>query len=68
MKRVLVTGAGGSASTSFIRSLRQAPEPIHVVGTDADAYYLMRSEADRSYLVPLARARSRSCARRRPAS
>jgi hypothetical protein len=55
MKRILVTGAGGSASTNFIRSLRDAPEPIYVVGTDADAYYLMRSAADRSYLVPEAR-------------
>jgi hypothetical protein len=54
MKRVLVTGAGGSASANFIRSLHAAPEPIHVVGTDADPFYLMRSPADRNYLVPLA--------------
>jgi hypothetical protein len=55
MKRVLVTGAGGSPATNFVRSLRMAPEPVHLVGTDADRYCLMRAETDVRYLVPPAR-------------
>lgn len=54
MKRVLVTGAGGSAATNFIRSLRQAPEEFYIVGSDASEYYLMRAETDARYLVPSA--------------
>jgi glutathione synthase/RimK-type ligase-like ATP-grasp enzyme len=52
MKRVLVTGAGGSPATNFVRSLRVAPEPLHLVGTDADRYCLMRAETDSRHLVP----------------
>jgi predicted ATP-grasp superfamily ATP-dependent carboligase len=55
MKTVLVTGAGGAPATNFVRSLRSAPEPFRLIGTDADPYHLMRAEADRSYLVPLPR-------------
>jgi hypothetical protein len=54
VKRVLVTGAGGSPATNFVRSLRAAPEPFHLVGTDADRYCLMRAETDARYLVPSA--------------
>jgi carbamoyl-phosphate synthase large subunit len=52
MRRVLVTGAGGSPATNFVRSLRVAPEPVHLVGTDADRYCLMRAETDSRHLVP----------------
>lgn len=54
MKRVLVTGAGGSPAVNFTRSLRKAPEDIYIVGTDFDKYYLMRAEVDKRYLVPAA--------------
>ena len=54
MKRILVTGAGGSPATNFVRSLRGAPEPIRLVGTDADRFCLMRAETDARYLVPSA--------------
>jgi hypothetical protein len=54
LKRILVTGAGGSPSTNFVRSLRLAPEPFDLVGTDADEFLLMRAETDSRYLVPLA--------------
>lgn len=53
MKRILVTGAGGSPATNFIRSIRKIKEPIFIVGADADKFYVARSEADVSYLVPL---------------
>jgi 3-methyl-D-ornithine--L-lysine ligase PylC-like protein len=52
VKRILVTGAGGSPATNFVRSLRAAPEPIRLVGTDADRFCLMRAETDARYLVP----------------
>jgi carbamoyl-phosphate synthase large subunit len=54
MKRVLVTGAGGSPAVNFTRSLRKAPEQFHLVGTDCDKYHLMRAETDQRYLVPAA--------------
>lgn len=54
MKRILVTGAGGSPSANFIRSLRAAREDYHIIGTDADKYYLQRAEVDTRYLAPLA--------------
>jgi len=52
MKRILVTGSGGSPAVNFTRSLREAPENFYLVGTDADKYYLMRAETDARYLVP----------------
>lgn len=54
LKRVLVTGAGGSPATNFVRSLKKAPEEIYLVGTDADKYHLSRAETHQRYLVPLA--------------
>jgi len=52
MKRILITGAGGSPSTNFVRSLRLAPEAFDLVGTDADEFLLMRAETDSRHLVP----------------
>lgn len=52
MKRILVTGAGGSPSVNFTRSLRQSDEEYYIVGTDADKYYLQRAEVDARYLAP----------------
>lgn len=54
MLRVLITGAGGSPSVNFTRSLRQSKQNYHLVGTDADKYYLQRAEVDSRYLAPLA--------------
>ncbi|UCD16153.1 MAG: carboxylate--amine ligase [Candidatus Omnitrophota bacterium] len=52
MKRIIVTGAGGSPSTNFIRSLRLSPEKFFIVGVDCDEYYLQRAETDLKFLVP----------------
>jgi carbamoyl-phosphate synthase large subunit len=52
MKRILITGAGGAPSTNFVRSLRRASEPFHLIGTDSDKYYLQRAEVDERYLMP----------------
>lgn len=52
MKRILVTGAGGSPSTNFIRSLREMKEKVFIVGTDSSEFYVNRSEADITYISP----------------
>jgi len=54
MKRILVTGAGGSPSVNFTRSLRKGKDDYYIVGTDADKYYLQRAEVDARYLAPRA--------------
>lgn len=54
MKRILITGAGGTPSTNFVRSLRESGETFHLIGVDCDKYYLQRAETDERHLVPLA--------------
>lgn len=51
-KKILVTGAGGSAGMNFIQSLRLAPEKIAIIGTDCSKYYAKLSQADKTYVVP----------------
>ena len=55
VKRILVTAAGGSPATNFVRSLRDAPEPFHLVGIDANKFTLQRAETDQKFLVPKAK-------------
>lgn len=54
MKRILVTGAGGPATNSFVRSLRDAEDEYCIIGVDAGKYNVFRSETDCSYLCPRA--------------
>src|SRR5262245_45118573 len=54
MRRILVTGAGGTPATNFVRSLRLSGEGFHLIGTDSDKYCLQRAETDERYLVPRA--------------
>lgn len=52
---ILVTGAGGPATLSFVRSLRLAyPKQYNIIGIDAGKYNCFRSEADKTYLCPRA--------------
>lgn len=53
MKRILVTGAGGSAASNFITSLRLAKEKFYIIGTDVKPYHLELSNVDKKYLLPL---------------
>jgi carbamoyl-phosphate synthase large subunit len=55
MKRILVTGAGGAPALNFIRSLRMADEPFHLIGVDSNRHNLARAETDERHLVPSAR-------------
>jgi hypothetical protein len=53
--RVLVTGAGGPLGANLTRSLRRAPEPLRLIGTDANRWHLPLSLCDATYLIPPAR-------------
>jgi hypothetical protein len=52
MERILVTGAGGSAASNFVASLRMAPEPFYIVGADVKPYHLELADVERRYLLP----------------
>jgi hypothetical protein len=52
MRRILVTGAGGSPAVNFTRSLRLSGEDFYIVGVDSDKYCLQRAETNERYLVP----------------
>lgn len=52
VRRILVTGAGGTPATNFVRSLRESPERFHLIGADCNRYYLQRAETDERHLVP----------------
>lgn len=54
MKRILITGAGGSPAIGFTRSLRAAPEDFYTIGFDTNEYNLQRAQTDERYLVPSA--------------
>ena len=57
MTAILVTGAGGPLGANVARSLRLAPEPLRLVGTDANRWHLPLSLCDATYRIPLARLR-----------
>lgn len=52
MRRILVTGAGGSAAANFVHSLRLADEPYFIAGADASPYHLELADVDVRYLLP----------------
>ena len=52
MKRILVTGAGGSAAVNFVKSLRASPEPFYLVGSDINKFYIEISQVDKRYILP----------------
>lgn len=54
MKRILVTGAGGSASYNYIESLRNnsEKEKFYIVGADVSKYHIELAQVDKRYIVP----------------
>ncbi len=54
MKRILVTGAGGSAAYNFIESLLHNPEKekFYIVGTDISKYFIELPNVNKRYLLP----------------
>lgn len=51
MRRILVTGAGGSAAINFIHSLRISPEKFYIVGSDVNKYHLELPNIDAAYEI-----------------
>jgi len=51
-RRLLLTGAGGAASSNLIRSLRAGYRGLTVIGCHSDRFLLKKSSAERNYLVP----------------
>lgn len=51
MKRILVTGAGGSAGINFIECLRMAKEQFYIVGCDINYWHLALPDVDKKYLI-----------------
>jgi hypothetical protein len=54
MRRIVVTGAGGSPAANFVHSLRLAPESFYVIGTDTSRYHLELAPVEARYLIPRA--------------
>jgi len=55
---ILVTGAGGPLGANVTRSLRAAPEPMFLVGTDANRWHLPLALTDRVVEIPHAKDRA----------
>lgn len=53
-KRIIVPGAGSGGHNNIIRDIRAARSDIYIVGTNADYFSLLLSNADRDYLLPAA--------------
>ncbi len=53
MKRVLVTGAGGTPGTNFVKAIRSTDDRLYVIGTDCSKYHVhLAREVDRKFVVP----------------
>ena len=53
-KRILVTGAGGSAAHNYIESLRhnEKKESFFIVGADMKKYHIELANVDKRYIIP----------------
>jgi carbamoylphosphate synthase large subunit len=54
-RRILITGCGGPLGVNITRSLKKAPDPVFLLGTEANRYHIHLSLTDRSELIPPAR-------------
>lgn len=52
MKRILLTGAGGSAAYNFCDALKLQYKDLYIVGTDIKPYHLELMDINKKYLVP----------------
>ena len=51
-RRLLITGAGTTAASNLIRSLRADVRSAAIIGCHSDRFVLKKSEAERNYLMP----------------
>lgn len=54
MKKILITGSGGPLGVNVTRSLKQAPDMIFTVGTEANPHHIPLSITDRTEKIPFA--------------
>lgn len=52
MRRLLITGAGGSAASNFLDSIKLSDEKIYVVGVDMKPYHLELFNCNKKYIIP----------------
>ncbi len=53
MKRILVTGSGGSPGYNFVKAIRSANERLYITGTDSSEYHVhLAREVDSRFVVP----------------
>lgn len=53
MKKILVTGIGGTAALNFVRAIRETNEKVYIVGTDCSEYHIhLARQVDKKYVVP----------------
>ena len=52
LKRIIITGAGGTAGVNFIDSLRDATEKFHLIGTKLDARHLLWADVKERLIIP----------------
>ena len=56
MHHILILGSGGAPGIGVIRSLKNSPEQLKIIGTEVDKYSFFRSEAHKTYLTPFSSA------------
>lgn len=53
MKRILVTGAGGTPGYNFVKAIRSSQNKLYIVGTDSSQYHIhLAREVNKAYVVP----------------
>lgn len=52
VKNILVHGCGGTPTINYIRSLKLTNEKYNFIGIDCNKFNILRSEADKNYLMP----------------
>jgi carbamoyl-phosphate synthase large subunit len=53
MKRILVTGAGGSPGYNFVKAIISAKDKLYIVGTDCNKYHInLAHNVNKRYVIP----------------
>ena len=53
-KTVLVTGIGGNVGQGVLRNIRDINWPIHIIGTNVEAFSAGNHLCDKTFMVPYA--------------
>lgn len=53
MKRIIVTGAGGTPGYNFVKAIRSTNDSLYIVGTDCSKYHVhLAHDVDSKYVIP----------------